>query len=103
MLKFLAATIVGSAVVLSATDAFAGHGCRQGGGGVYYAPAPVAVAPAAPQGTQAAAPQGVRTYSYQPVQTVQPVYRSYSRPMRGGRSTVRAYENGAFKSLGIGY
>ena len=98
MMKFIAATIVGSAVLLSATEAFAGHGCHCGGGG-YYA-APVAGAPVGSQGQLAAAPQGTRTYSYQPVQ---PVYRSYSRPMKGGRSTVRAYENGAFKSLGIGY
>ena len=90
MLKIFAATIVGSALALSATEAFAGHGCGCCGG--YYAPAP-AVAPA----PMAAAPQGVRTYSYQPTQSN---YRSYGRA--SGR-TGKAYENANNKALGRGF
>ena len=95
MLKFFIATVVVSAIALTATEAFAGHG-RCGGGGYYYAPAPV-VAPAPAPAPMAQAPQGYRTYSYQPTTTT---YRSYSR---GGRSTVKAYENANNKALGRGF
>lgn len=92
MLKFIVAAIVSSAVILTATEAFAGHG-RCGGGGYYYAPGP-AVAPA-PAPVPMAAAQGNRTYSYQPAAG------TYSR--MSGRSTGRAYENATNKSLGRGF
>jgi len=93
MLKYISVSVVGLALVLSATDAFAGH--RRCGG--YSAPAP-AVAPAPAPAPMAAAPQGNRTYSYQPTQ---PNYGPYGDWVTG--RTGRAYENAANKSLGRGF
>lgn len=96
MLKFFIATVVVSAIALTATEVFAGHG-RCGGGGYYYAPAP-AVAPAPAPAPMAQAPQGYRTYSYQPAQ---PNYRPYGSWVSG--RTGKAYENANNKALGRGF
>jgi hypothetical protein len=95
MLKFFVATVVVSAITLTATEAFAGRG--RCGGGYYYAPAP-AVAPAPAPAPMAQAPQGYRSYSYQPTQSD---YRAYGSWVSG--RTGRAYENAANKSLGRGF
>jgi hypothetical protein len=91
MLKFVVATVVGSALALSATDAIAGgRRCHS-----YYAPAPVA-APAPGAVPMAQAPQGYRAYSFQPTQ---PSYRAYGSRVTGGN----AYESAVNKSLGRGF
>jgi hypothetical protein len=91
MLKLVVATVVGSALALSATDAFAGgRRCHS-----YYAPAPAA-APAPGAVPMAQAPQGYRAYSYQPTQ---PSYQAYGSWVTGGK----AYESAVNKSLGRGF
>ena len=96
MLKIIATTVLGLAVfAVLASGAEAAGRRRQCPPTYAYT---VAAAPAAPVAT-AQSGQGYRTFSYQPATGS---YRTLSRPA-GGRSSVRAYENGINKSLGIGY
>ena len=94
MLKFIAAGVLGCAGLVCSADQAAA--CHRGGCCAPCAPAAVAPMPAMPgMPATAAAPQGYRTYSYQPSAG------TYSRS--SGRSTGRAYENAANKSLGRGF
>jgi hypothetical protein len=98
MLKIVATTVLSLSVLAVLASGAEAAGRRRSCPPNYT----VAVAPAAPVATAQsnASGQGYRTYSYQPGPTTS--YRTFSRPA-GGRSSVRAYENGINKSLGIGY
>ena len=100
MLKIIATTVIGlSVLAVLAGDAEAAGRRRQCPPTYAYT---VAAAPAAPVVTAQSnvSGQGYRTFSYQPATTGS--YRTFS-PQVGGRSSARAFENGANKSLGIGY
>ena len=98
MLKIVATTVLGLAVLAVLAGGAEAAGRRRQCPPTYT----VAAAPAAPVATAQSnvSGQGYRTFSYQPVPTTS--YRAFSSPA-GGRSSVRAYENGANKSLGRGY
>jgi hypothetical protein len=96
MLKIVTATVIGFAMLAVLAGDAEAAGRRRSCSPTYSA----AVAPAAPVATAQSNVSGYRTFSYQPATTTS--NRTFSR-QAGGRSSVRAYENGINKSLGIGY
>jgi hypothetical protein len=102
MLKIVATTVLGLVVLAVLASSTEAAGRRRQCPPTYTYTYTVAAAPAAPVATAQSnvSGQGYRTFSYQPAPTT--LYRTFSQPA-GGRSSVRAFENGANKSLGRGY
>ena len=100
MLKIVATTVLGLVVLAVLANSAEAAGRRRQCPPTYTYT--VAAAPAAPVATaqSSVSGQGYRTYSYQPAPTTS--YRTFSQPA-GSRSSVRAFENGANKSLGRGF
>ncbi len=96
MFKIIATTVIGFATLAILEDEAEAAGRRRSCPQTYT----VTAAPAAPVTTAQSTASGYRSFSYQPSMTGS--YRTTS-PRTGGRSSVRAYENGINKSLGIGY